>query len=151
LRTYSPKTFDCIKIFDLKDYPRFLDNSTSFSVHTNILATLFQFKNTSNSVSHRKIFHLTLSDIKDLHELCTIRLGECDIDHEIRINDDGLFFITNGKKKLWIVDRNGKKEYIKLYRTGRALAIHNRNHIIIANGTQQLQCIELLQDDNGII
>jgi hypothetical protein len=27
LRTYSPKTFDCIKIFNLNDYPRFSDNS----------------------------------------------------------------------------------------------------------------------------
>ncbi|CAF1259332.1 unnamed protein product [Adineta steineri] len=151
LRKYSPITFDCIRIYDLKDYPRFLDNSTSFCVQTNTLATLFQFNKMSSSLSYRKIFHLTLCDIKNLQELCTIHLGECDIDHEIRHNNDGLFFITNGRKKLWIVDHNGKKEYVKLYRTGRALALHNKNHIIIANGTQQLQCVELLQDDNGII
>ena len=146
LRTYSPKTFDCIKIMNLNDYPRFTDNSTSFCVHTNILATLFQFKQTPNLVTQRKIFHLTLSNSTELKELCTIRLGECDIDHEIRGNNQGLFFITNGKKKLWIVDQSGKKEYVKLYRTGRALTAHQRSSIIIANGTQQLQCVELIQN-----
>jgi hypothetical protein len=148
LRTYSPKTFDCIKIFNLNDYPRFSDNSTSFCIHTNILATLFQFKQTPNMISHRKIFHLTLCDSNDLHELCTIRLGQCEIDHEIRVNSDRLFFITNGKKKLWIVDQHGKKEYVRLYRTGRALTIHNKHLIIIANGTQQLQCVELSSNAN---
>ena len=144
LRTYSPKTFDCIKIFNLHDYPRFSDNSTSFCIHTNILATLFQFKQVPNLVSPRKIFHLTLCDSNDLHELCTIRLGQCEVDHEIRVNHDGLFFITNGKKKLWIVDQHGKKEFVRLYRTGRALTLHKKNNIIIANGTQQLQCVELI-------
>ncbi|CAF0755951.1 unnamed protein product [Adineta ricciae] len=150
LRTYSPRTFECIKIFDLKNYPRFLDNSTTFSVHANILATLFQFKKTSDSMCASKFFHLTFCDIKDLREICTIQLGECDIDHEIRHNRDGLVFITNGKKKLWIVDPCGRKEYVKLYRLGRALTLHKTNHIIIANGTQQLQCIEHVQDENGI-
>ncbi|UJR13816.1 hypothetical protein I4U23_000827 [Adineta vaga] len=150
LRTYLPKTFECIKIFDLKNYPRFLDNSTTFSVHTNILATVFQFNKTSDSISSRKYFHLTFCDIKDLHELCTIQLGECNVDHEIRHNEDGLVFITNGKKKLWIVDQFGRKEYVKLYRLGRALTLHKKNQIIIANGTQQLQCVEHVQDDNGI-
>lgn len=145
LRTYSPRTFDCIKIFNLNDYPRFLDNSTSFCMYSNILATLFQFKETTNLISQRKIFHLTLCDSTDLHELCTIRLGQCEIDHEVRVNYDGLFFITNGKKKLWIVDQHGQKEFVQLYRTGRALTIHKKNHVIIANGTQQLQCVQLIQ------
>ena len=79
-----------------------MDNSTSFCIHANTLATLFQFKPIPNTVSHRKIFHLTLCDSIDLHEICTIRLGECDIDHEVRVNNNGLFFITNGKKKLGI-------------------------------------------------
>jgi hypothetical protein len=39
LRTYSPKTFDCVKTFNLHEYPRFSDNSTSFCIHTNILGT----------------------------------------------------------------------------------------------------------------
>jgi len=142
LRKYSPKTFDCIKIFNLNEYPRFTDNSTSFCIHTNILATLFQFKQVPNIITHKKIFHLTLCDSIDLHELCTIRLGQCDIDHEIRVNHDGLFFITNGKNRLWIVDQYGRKEFVRLYRTGRALTAHNKNYIIIANGTQQLQCVE---------
>ncbi len=151
LRTYSPKTFECVKVFNLKEYPRFSDNSTSFYIHTNILGTLFQFKQAPNIISHRKIFHLTLCDSNDLHELCTIRLGECEIDHEIRVNRDGLFFITNGKRRLWIVDQYGKKEFVKLYRTGRALTVHNKNLIIIANGTQQLQCVEHSHYENGHI
>jgi hypothetical protein len=146
LRTYSPKTFDCIKIFNLYDYPRFSDNSTSFCIYSNILATLFQFKQNPKFISHQKMFHLTLCNSIDLHELCTIQLGSCEIDHEIRVNHDGLFFITNGKKKLWIVDQYGKKEYVRLYRTGRALTIYNKNQIIIANGTQQLQCVEPLHN-----
>jgi hypothetical protein len=146
LRIYSPKTFDCIKSFNLNEYPRFSDNSTSFCVYANILATVFQYKQTTNIIPNKKIFHVTLCDSIDLHELCTIRLGECDIDHEIRANYDGKFFITDGKRKLWIVDRYGKKEYVKLYRTGRALTIHTRNQILVANGTQQLQCIEPLQN-----
>ncbi|CAF1061838.1 unnamed protein product [Rotaria sordida] len=145
LGIYTPKTFDCIKIFNLNDYPRFLDNSTSFCIHSNILATLFQYRPISSIHSHRKIFQLTLCNSIDLHELCTIRLGECDIDHEIRINNNnGLFFITNGGKILWIIDQYGKKEYVQLYHIGRALTIHSKNHVIIANGTQQLQCIELI-------
>jgi hypothetical protein len=148
LRIYSPKTFDCIKIFNLNDYPRFSDNSTSFCIHSNILGTLFQFKQNPNTISRRKMFHLTLCNSTDLHELCTIYLGQCEIDHEIRVNHDGLFFITNGKKKLWIVDQQGKKEFVKLYRTGRALTIFNKNQIIIANGTQQLQCVEPVYNDN---
>jgi hypothetical protein len=87
---------------------------------------------------------VTLCDSTDLHELYTIRLGECDVDHEIRANNDGNFFITNGKRKLWIIDQNGQKEYVKLSRTGRALTIHKQNQILIANGTQQLQRIEQL-------
>jgi hypothetical protein len=145
LRIYSPKTFDCIKSFNLNDYSRFTDNSTSFCIHKNLLATVFQYKQ-ANTIAYKKNFHVTLCDSTDLHELCTIRLGECDIDHEIRANKNGIFFITNGKKKLWIIDRYGKKEYVKLYRTGRALTIHTINKILIANGTQQLQCIELLQN-----
>ena len=151
LRIYLPKTFDCIKVFNLNDYPRFLDNSTSFCIHSNILATLFQFKHVPTKSSNQKIFHLTMCDSNDLHELCTIRLGECDIDHEIRVSHNGLFFVTNGRKKLWIVDSNGRKEYVKLYRTGRALAIHNRNLVIIANGTQQLQCVEPSENNIDII
>jgi hypothetical protein len=144
---YSPKTFDCLKTFKLTDYPRFSDNSTSFCIENNLLATVFQYKQpTNNTLKYKKYFHVTLCDSTNLHELCTIRLGECDIDHEIRANyDDGQFFITNGKRKLWIVDRNGKKEYVQLSRTGRALTIHRTNQIIIANGTQQLQCVELRQ------
>ncbi|CAF4532383.1 unnamed protein product, partial [Rotaria magnacalcarata] len=33
-------------------------------------------------------------------------------------------------------------------RTGRALTVHGTNQILIANGTKQLQRIELLQKDN---
>ena len=143
---YSPKTFDCIKSFKLTDYPRFSDNSTSFCIQTNLLATVFQYKQPINSSTYKKYFHVTLCDSTNLHELCTIPLGECDIDHEIRANYDGKFFITNGKRKLWIVDRTGKKEYVKLCHTGRALTIHKTNQIIIANGTQRLQCIERLQN-----
>ncbi|CAF3015815.1 unnamed protein product [Rotaria sp. Silwood2] len=147
LSIYTPRTFNCIKVFNLNEYPRFLDNSTSFCIHSNILATLFQFRPISHIYTYRKIFNLTLCDSIDLHELCTIRLGECDIDHEIRVNNNGLFFITNGRKTLWIVDQHGRKEYVPLYRIGRALTIHARNNIIIANGTQQLQCIELIEKD----
>jgi hypothetical protein len=144
LRAYSPKTFDCVKTFNLNDYPRFSDNSTSFCIHTTLIATMFQFKQpTISTIPQRKIFHLTLCDSTDLHELYTVRLGECDIDHEIRANQEGLFFITNGQRKLWIVDRYGKKEYIQLSRIGRALTAHTKNQILIANGTQELQCIEL--------
>ena len=143
LRTYSPRTFTCVKIFNLNDYPRFSDNSTSFCIHGNMLATLFQFKQASNANSYRKLFHLTFCNSADLRESCTIRLGACEIDHEIRVNQDGLFFVTNGKKKLWIVDQKGKKEYVKLSRPGRALTMHQSNRIIIANGTQQLQSVEL--------
>lgn len=150
LRTYSPKTFTCIKIFNLNDYPRFTDNSTSFSVHQNILATLFQFKQVSNSNAYRKMFHLTLCDCANLQEICTIRLGACEIDHEIRVNSSGLFFITNGKKKLWIVDSNGKKEFIPLAYPGRALTIDRSNRVIIANGTQQLQSLRLVSNENGL-
>lgn len=145
LHIYSPITFDCIKTFNLKDYPRFSDNSTSFCIHSNLIATVFQYKQTVNSMTYKKNFHVTLCDNTTLHEICTIRLGECDIDHEIRSNNYGKFFITNGRRKLWIIDQYGKKEYVKLHRTGRALTIHQTNQILIANGTQQLQCIELLQ------
>jgi len=145
LRIYLPKTFDCIKSFNLNDYSRFTDNSTSFCIQKNLLATVFQYKQT-NTIAYKKHFHVTFCDSIDLHEICTIRLGECDIDHEIRANNNGLFFITNGKRKLWIVDRYGKKEYVKLSRTGRALTIHSINKILIANGSQQLQCVELLQN-----
>ncbi|CAF0740392.1 unnamed protein product [Rotaria sp. Silwood1] len=148
LHVYSAKTFDCIKLFDLHNYSRFSDNSTSFCIHANLIATVFQFKQTTNTMTYKKNFRVTLCDNIDLHELCTINLGECDIDHEIRANNDGIFFITNGKKKLWIVDRYGKKEYVKLHRTGRALTVHTTNQILIANGTKQLQCIELMQSDN---
>ena len=148
LAIYSPKTFDCIKSFKLTDYPRFSDNSTSFCIEKNLLATVFQYKQTTNqppsTAPVKKYFHVILSDATDLRELCTIRLGECDIDHEIRTNDDGLFFLTNGKRKLWILDRFDKKEYVKLHRTGRALTIHQNNQIIIANGTRELECVELL-------
>jgi hypothetical protein len=143
LNIYSPKTFDCIKSFKLNDYPRFSDNTTSFCTYTNLLATVFQYKQTTNTNTYKKNFHVTLCDSTDLHELCTIRLGECDIDHEIRVNNNGKFFITNGKRKLWIIDRYGKKEYVKLSHTGRALTIHKTNQVLIANGTQQLQCVEL--------
>jgi len=149
LHVYSAKTFDCIKLFNLTDYPRFSDNSTSFCINRNLIATVFQFKQMINTIEYKKNFHVTFCDSTDLQELCTISLGECDIDHEIRANNDGKFFITNGKKKLWIVDCNGKKEYVKLYRTGRALTVHGTNQILIANGTKQLQCIELLQNDYG--
>jgi hypothetical protein len=144
LRIYSPTTFDCIRSYDLKDYPRFTDNSTTFCSHTNILATVFQFKQTPN-ITYRKYFHVTFCDSTDLHELCTVRLGECDIDHEIRANSDGVFFITNGNDKLWIVDRYGKKEYVNLHRIGRAITIHSKNQIFIANGTHQIQCVELIK------
>ncbi|CAF1327403.1 unnamed protein product [Rotaria sp. Silwood1] len=147
LSIYTPKTFNCIKIFNLNDYSHFMNNSTSFCIHAHILATLFQFRPIPYIYSHRKIFHLTLCDSIDLHELCTIDLGECDIDHEIRVNNNGLFFITNGDKTLWIVDQNGKKEYIPLVRIGRALTIHARNDVIIANGTQQLQCVQFIERD----
>jgi hypothetical protein len=143
LRAYLPKTFDCIKSFNLHDYPRFADNSTSFCIHSNLIATMFQFKQPMSTIPHKKLFHLTLCDSTDLRELCIVRLGECDIDHEIRANHEGLFFITNGQKKLWIVDRYGKKEFIQLNRTGRALTAHTKNQILIANGTHELQCIEL--------
>lgn len=150
LRTYSPRTYTCIKIFNLKDYPRFLDNSTSFCVHSNIIATLFQFSSLANPKELDKYFHLNFCDTVSLNELCTIRLGPCKIDHEIRVGYDGLFYITNGKRKLWVVDRNGKKEYVKLSSIGRALTVHKDNQIIIANGTQQLQCVELSQEQNDI-
>lgn len=147
LRAYTPRTFELIKVFNLNEYPRFLDNSTSFCMTSNILATLFQFRPASNLSNYRKLFHLTLCDSNDLREICTIRLGECDIDHEVRVNNQGLFFITNGRKRLWIVDQHGKKEYIKLFRIGRALTIHSRNMVVIANGTQQLQCVELINNE----
>ncbi|CAF0795748.1 unnamed protein product [Rotaria sordida] len=148
LHVYSPKTFDCIKQFDLRNYRLFSNNSTSFCIHTNLIATVFQFKQTTNTMIYKKNFHVTLCDNIGLQELCKINLGECDIDHEIRANNDGIFFITNGKKTLWIVDRYGKKEYVKLHRTGRALTVHTTNQILIANGTKHLQCIELIQNDN---
>ncbi|CAF2338571.1 unnamed protein product [Rotaria sp. Silwood2] len=148
LHVYSAKTFDRIKLFDLNNYSLFSDNSTSFCIHANLIATVFQFKQTTNTMAYKKKFHVTFCDNIDLHELCTINLGECDFDHEIRVNNDGIFFITNGKKKLWIVDRYGKKEYVKLHRTGRALTAHTTNQILIANGTKQLQCIEFVQNDN---
>jgi hypothetical protein len=145
LSIYAPKTFDCIKSFNLNEYARFSDNSTSFCIHSNLLATVFQYKQTTtNAITYKKHFHVTLCDSTDLHELYTIRLGECDVDHEIRANNDGNFFITNGKRKLWIIDQNGQKEFVKLSRTGRALTIHKQNQILIANGTQQLQRIEQL-------
>lgn len=143
LAIYSPKTFDCIKSFKLTDYPRFSDNSTSFYIEKNILATVFQYKQTTTGPT-KKYFHVILSDSTDLHEICTIRLGECDIDHEIRANENGQFFLTNGRRKLWILDRLGKKEYVKLHRTGRALTLYQNNQIIIANGTRELECVELL-------
>ena len=146
LRTYSPRTFTCVKIFNLNDYPRFSDNSTSFCIYGNTLATLFQFKQASNAKSYRKLFHLTFCNSSDLRETCTIRLGACEIDHEVRVNQAGLCFVTNGKRKLWIVDQKGKKEFVKLTRPGRALTIHQSNQIIIANGTQQLQRVELSWD-----
>ncbi|CAF1532114.1 unnamed protein product [Adineta steineri] len=146
LHVYSPKTFHCIKIFNLNDYQCFSNNSTSFCIQKNVIATVFQFKQMINTTVYKKNFHITFCDSTDLHELCTIRLGECDIDHEIRANNDGIFFLTNGKNLLWIVDRHGKKEYVKLYRTGRALTIHGTNQILIANGTHQLQCVENLQN-----
>lgn len=144
LAIYSPKTFDCVKVFKLTDYSRFSDNSTSFCIEKNLLATVFQYKQTTQTSASKKYFHVILSDGNDLHELTTVRLGECDIDHEIRANDDGQFFLTNGKRKLWIIDQLGKKEYVKLHRIGRALTIHQINQIIIANGTRELECVELL-------
>ncbi|CAF3489921.1 unnamed protein product [Rotaria socialis] len=148
LLIYSPKSFECIKVFNLIDYPRFSDNSTSFCIHSDIIATVFQYKQTKNTTTYKKNFHVTFCDSSDLHELCTIDLGECDFDHEIRANNNGIFFVTNGKGRLWIVDRYGEKEYVKLFRTGRALTVHATNQILIANGTKQLQRIELLQKDN---
>ena len=147
LRLYAPKTFECLKNLDLYDYPRFSENSTSFCVYNNRLATVFQFKQQALTLTlnqtnkSKKYFHLTLSDSNDLHEILTIRLGECDIDHEIRAHPDGLFFITNGKRKLWIVESNGHIEYVKLNRIGRALTIHGKTDILIANGTRRLQSI----------
>ncbi|CAF2113505.1 unnamed protein product [Rotaria magnacalcarata] len=148
LLIYSPKSFECIKIFNLTDYPHFSDNSTSFCIHSDIIATVFQYKQTKNTTTYKKCFHATFCDSSDLHKLCTINLGECDFDHEIRANNNGIFFVTNGKGRLWIVDRYGEKEYVKLFRTGRALTVHGTNQILIANGTKQLQRIELLQKDN---
>lgn len=150
LQVYSPKTFDCIKTFNLQEYPRFSDNSTSFCVHAELIATVFQYKQTTNSMAFNKSFHITLCDSLDLHEICTINLGECDFDHEIRANNNGVFFITDGKRKLWIVDRFGKKEYVKLFRTGRALTIHSTNQLLIANGTRQLQRVDLVHDESRI-
>ncbi|UJR33390.1 hypothetical protein I4U23_020838 [Adineta vaga] len=147
LHVYSPKTFHCIKVFNLSDYSRFSDNSTSFCIHENLIGTVFQFKQIINSSTYKKHFHLTLCDTSDLRELCTIHLGECDIDHEIRANNEGKFFLTNGRKKLWIIDRHGRKEFVQLSHTGRALTVHGTHQILIANGTHQLQCIELIQND----
>lgn len=138
LRIYSPKTFECLKNFDLNDYPRFSDNSTSFCLNENRIATVFQYRNTSTS---KKYFHVTLCANDDLRELSTVRLGECDIDHEIRSTQDGFFFITNGKRKCWIIDSTGQIEFVKLNRIARALTIHTINEILIANGTKQLQCL----------
>ena len=143
LRIYSPHTFQCLKDFDLYDFPRFSDNSTSFCTHTDRLATVFQFKQlpTTASAPAKKYFHVTFCDRTDLRELATVRLGECDIDHEIRANQEGVFFLTNGKRKLWILEANGKTEFVKLASCGRALAVHSANEILIANGTRQLQYI----------
>ncbi|CAF1486152.1 unnamed protein product, partial [Adineta ricciae] len=148
LHVYSPKTFHCVKVFNLSDYPHFADNSTSFCTHKNLIATVFQFKQMLDKSSYRKIFHLSFCDTSDLRELCTIRLGECDIDHEIRVNTEGKFFLTNGKRKLWIIDQHGRKEFVKLSRSGRALTVHGLNQIFIANGSHQLQCIELIRSDS---
>lgn len=148
LQVYSPKTFECIKKFNLKDYPRFSDNSTSFCMNSNLLATVFQYRPAAHTKIYDKNFHVTFCDSIDLHDLCTVRLGECDIDHEIRANNKGTFFLTNGRRKLWIVDHHGRKEYVKLNRTGRALTVHKENQILIANGTQQLQCVEFIQNNN---
>jgi hypothetical protein len=143
LRIYSPHTFKCLKNFDLYDYPRFSDNSTSFCTYTDRLATVFQFKQPSAtpSTSAKKYFQVAFCDRTDLHELSTVRLGECDIDHEIRASQDGVFFLTNGKRKLWILETSGRTEFVKLASNGRALAVHTGNEILIANGTRQLQCI----------
>jgi len=142
LAIYSPITFDLVKTFHLNDYPRFSDNSTSFCIDNHFIATVFQYKQIHHNSIHKKYFHVTFCDSTNLHELCTIRLGECDIDHEIRSNNDGEFFITNGKKILWIIDPKGRKEYVSLVHTGRALTILKNQQILIANGTQYLQCIE---------
>ena len=143
LRIYSPHTFQCLKNFDLYDYPRFSDNSTSFCTYTDRLATVFQFKQplATASTPTKKYFQVTFCDRTDLHELSTVRLGECDIDHEIRASQDGMFFLTNGKRKLWILEATGRTEFVKLASNGRALAVHTANEILIANGTRQLQCI----------
>ena len=151
LSAYSPTTFDRIKLFNLNEYPHFSDNSTSFCMHQNLIATVFQFKHTTNTETHQKSFHVTFCDIIDLHELCTIYLGGCDFDHEIRANNDEMFFITNGKRKLWIVDCYGKTRYVKLHQPGRALTPHTTNQILIANGTQQLQRIEFVQSNSSNI
>ncbi|CAF1671952.1 unnamed protein product, partial [Didymodactylos carnosus] len=88
-------------------------------------------------------FHVTLCDI-DLAEKYTLLLGECDIDHEIRAETtSGTLFVTNGKKKLWVIsDNGGRKEYVRLQRTGRALAV-SKDQVLVANGTLELQCITL--------
>ncbi|CAF1167759.1 unnamed protein product, partial [Didymodactylos carnosus] len=142
LNFYNSRTFEHTKSFNLQDYSRFRDNSTSFCVYKNSIATLFQFKQHYNQ-SSKKVFHITLCDM-NLTEKCTLLLGECDIDHEIRAETtSGTLFITNGKKKLWIVSDNGtKKEYVRLQRIGRALA-PLKDKVLIANGTQELQCITL--------
>jgi hypothetical protein len=139
LRVYSPVTFSCLKNFDLYDYPCFFDNSTSFCIHDQRLVTIFQFQH--STTANDTHFHVTFCDSKDLRQLSTVPLGECDIDHEIRANHCGTFFIINGKRTLWIIDEHEHVEYVTLTRTGRALTIHKNDEILIANGTQQLQCI----------
>ncbi|CAF4495921.1 unnamed protein product, partial [Didymodactylos carnosus] len=44
LNFYNPVTFEHTKYLDLRKYSRFCDNSTSFCLYKNSIATLFQFK-----------------------------------------------------------------------------------------------------------
>ena len=149
LRVYSPRTFNCLRTFDLKQHVRFADNSTSFCIHRDLVATVFQYKQEPTSRERRKHFRLTLSNSADLRDLSTITLGECDIDHEIRVNDRGLFFLTTGQRTLWIVQSNGHREYVTLPYTGRALTVHRTDQILIANGTEKVQCVQLRRNDQG--
>ena len=151
LRVYSPRTFNCLRTFDLKQHPRFADNSTSFCIHKDLVATVFQYKQESKSRERRKYFRVNLSNSTDLRDLGTISLGECDIDHEIRANDRGLFFLTTGQRTLWIVQSNGHREYVTLPYVGRALTVHRTDQILIANGTEKVQCVQLRRNDQGLL
>ncbi|CAF1047591.1 unnamed protein product [Adineta steineri] len=126
--------FDMVNVFDVRSQKYFC-SSSSFCVTDNSLASI------CTRIQHnRRVFKMNLFDL-NMKELKWMRLGECDDMIEIRSDENELFFIATGRRKLHIISFHRKMQTIELEDDGDCIAILNNRRIAITKGRRDIELI----------